>query len=452
MKPYNHSGGILIMMVITVMMVTVMFTSIGGVTNLQYHEGALVAQDETAFQIAEAGLNYARWRLAHEPDNFDPVTQDIQDPLKGSLGTYTLTFTAPLPGSTIVTIVSVGHTANSPTREVTLEATYGKPSLTRYATLVNDDVWFTGTISGAVHANGGIRMDGQSDGPVTSAKETYVCQQRHGCSNVTKPGVWGVGIDSSLWNFPVPSVNYGAITVSLLDMQEAAIAAGTYFGPSGGYGYNLVFNSDNTYTLYQVTTKMPQVISWTPPDNQYKLTQDDIKSQTLLSTSSVPANGVLFFEDNVWVSGDIRTRVTIASGRFIEPFTFTDIIINGNISYGGVKDGTRVLGAVAQGNILIPYSGAPNDLQMDGAYVAQNGRVGRRHYPQGTYRLRNSIVRYGMAASNLVPGTTWLYSNGTVWSGYQSGSVSYDPNLFYGPPPYFPTSGEYQFLSWLQKE
>lgn len=432
-------------------MLTAMFVALSGTTNLQYRQGGLAAQDETAFQIAESGLNFARWRLAHDPTNLTPVSRDLADQLRGTLGTYTLTFTAPVPGSTVVTITSTGHTVNAPTRDVTLEARYGAPSLARYASLTNDDVWYKSTISGAVHSNGGIRMDGISDSSMTSAKATYVCQTYHGCSNETKPGVWGTGNNSALWQFPVTSVDYSGLTVDLLSMKAAAQAAGTYFGPSGAYGYHLVLNSTNTYSLYRVTAKTPARSSYAS-DTGWQTLSHDIATQTLLSSGAVPANGILYVEDTLWINGDVRSRITVAAGRFPDtPSTNADIIINGNISYGGVRDGSRVLGAVAQGHVLIPYSAAPNNLQLDGAYVAQHGRFGRRYYTSGSFNIRASITRYGMIASNMVPATAWS-SGSTVVSGYQTSSSSYDPNLLYGPPPFFPTSGEYQFLSWTQKE
>ncbi|MCE9642918.1 MAG: hypothetical protein K8Q97_01190 [Candidatus Andersenbacteria bacterium] len=448
----KQSGSILIMMVVLVMMIGVMFVSLGGVTNQQYQQGGLTAQDETAFQVAESGLNYARWRLAHNGNDFSSVQNQVYDQLKGVLGTYTLTFVPPQNGSTIVQITSVGHTATAPVRDVTLQATYGKPSFAKYAMLLNDDVWFGETISGAVHSNGGIRMDGQSDSTMTSAKATYTCKSTQGCSgNPTKPGVWGSGGNSALWQYPVSSVDYAGLTADLVSMKAAAQSANTYFGSSGGYGYHIVFNSNNTYSLYKVTSKQSNISSYFPDDG-WVSSSYDIKKESLVTSATVPSGGILFFEDSVWVEGTVASRVTIASGKFPEnPSTYTDIIINGSVTYGGVKDGTREFGAVSQGNVLIPNSGAANNLEMDGAFVAQHGRFGRRYYNTGSYILRNSITTYGMVASNLVPVTTWVNGSNAVIGGYQSGTSSYDSNLLYGPPPYFPTTGEYQFLSWQQK-
>jgi hypothetical protein len=176
----------------------------------------------------------------------------------------------------------------------------------------------------------------------------------------------------------------------------------------------------------------------------------------LIETRDVPSGGVIFVDDRAWVNGDIRDRVTVAAGVYpATPSTYADIIVNGNISYGGVKDGTRIFAAVAQRHILIPWSGAPDNMQMDGAYVAQNGSFHRRYYPNccgaQAHRLKNSLTRFGMVASNGVPATAWV-EGGNVISGFQTGQAAYDTNLLYGPPPYFPANSQYELISWEEDQ
>lgn len=445
-------GGILIMTLVFVMMFTAIFIGLADLVSRQYKHGALQARDETAFQIAEAGLNYARWRLAHSPDNFESETREIEDQFAGVLGSYNVTFEEPQSGSTVVVITSVGATGARPEKEVTLMARYGIPSLARYSSIVNEDVWYGGEVSGALHANGGIRMDGYSDGIVTSARETYICKPYHGCWYQEKPGVWGSGERQELWEFPVPAVDYNALTADLLSMKSAAQENGTYHGHSGSNGYHVVFGDDNRYSLYRVTRMGDYMLSWSLQDG-WRIMSHDISRQSHIGTYDVPSGGILYFEDRVWVDGDIRDRVTVAAGRFPDsPSTNVDVIINGDISYGGVKDGSRSFAAIAQRNIVLPYSGAPDYLELDGAYIAQKGIFGRRYYFYGSHRLKETITRFGMMASNGIPVTTWVDGSGSVVSGYKRGTSSYDPNLLYLPPPYFPTSGQYEFISWEQVE
>lgn len=442
------------MTLVFVSMFLVIFVSLTGLVNRSYHEGVLQAQDETAFQVAESGLNYARWRLAHDPDNFDNETRTVTDQQAGSLGTYELTFEPPPTGSTVVEITSVGQTVQQPTRNVTLTARYGRPSLARFTAVTNSDVWYGSQVKGPVHANGGIRMDGTSDSTVSSAKETYACQPYHGCSSPyqTKPGVWGTGVLQELWEFPAPAIDYQSLTVDLLAMRTAAQAADMYYGPSGSFGYQIIFDDDNTYAISRVTGVGPSVYSYFS-DTGYEWRRDDVTATELVEIQAVPTNGIIYVEDDVWIHGDIRDRVTVAAGAFPDtPSTNVDITLDGDISYGGVRDGTRSFGVVAQRHIRIPYTTAPDQMELEGAFVAQKGSFHRRYYPSGAHRLKTQLSRYGMIASNGVPATAWLNGSGTVISGFQQSSSEYDPYLRYAPPPYFPTSGQYEFISWEEQQ
>lgn len=456
----NSSGGVLVMTLVFVMMFLVIFISLAGMVSRSYHETVLQAHDELAFQIAEAGLNYARWRLAHDPDNFGAEVHTITDQFAGDLGDYSLTFEAPVVGSSVVMITSVGTTVGQPERQFTVKARYGQPSLARFASITNGDVWYGGPISGAVHANGGIRMDGSSDSLMTSAQLTYACQPMHGCSSPfeTKPGIWGSGTLQALWDFQVNSVNYAAITLDLAEMETEAVATNTYYGPSGGgsFGYQIEFIDDNTFSVSEVTSLGPNVWSWTS-DTGWLYASHDVGNLQFIENKSVPSNGVIYVEDMVWVKGDIRDRVTVAAGdNDSNPPIEVDIILNGNISYGGVHDGTRSFGAIAERHIQIPWSGAPDSMSLDGAFIAQNGSFMRRHYPDccgsEAHRLKTLMTRFGMIASNGVPVTAWVDENGVVVSGFQQGQSSYDPELLYGPPPYFPSSGTYEFISWQEQQ
>ncbi len=51
---------------------------------------------------------------------------------------------------------------------------------------------------------------------------------------------------------------------------------------------------------------------------------------------------------------------------------------------------------------------------MDGAYIAQKGRFGRRYYLSGSHVIKSRLERYGMIASNLVPVTAWMDGGGVV--------------------------------------
>jgi hypothetical protein len=119
------------------------------------------------------------------------------------------------------------------------------------------------------------------------------------------------------------------------------------------------------------------------------------------------------------------------------------IILNGNITYSA-KDGTDVLGLIAEQNILIPKN-SPTNLEVDAALLAQNGATKRYYYPGDT---KNSLFIYGSIITNKTWTWSWVSGGGAVISGYENTNATYDTNLTYGPPPGFPVGSEYNLLSW----
>ena len=123
-------------------------------------------RQEAAFQIAEAGVNYYQWHLAHYPEDFQdgtgaagPYVHDYVDAdTEDTIGHYSLDITAPPAGSTIVTIRSTGYTTADPNIKKTVTVKYGIPSLAKYAFLTNSDVYIgsSSMMSGELHSNGGI--------------------------------------------------------------------------------------------------------------------------------------------------------------------------------------------------------------------------------------------------------------------------------------------------------
>src|SRR5690606_7849796 len=137
-----------------------------------------------------------------------------------------------------------------------IEAQYGIPSLTRFSFLSNASSWYGEniTVHGDIHSNNGIRMDGTNTARVTSAKETYSCGSETGCSPTTsRPGVWGSGGDQSLWEFPVPAIDFNAIAFDFAQMRSSAQSNGLYL-PNQNQGYHLIFNSNGTVTVRRVTS------------------------------------------------------------------------------------------------------------------------------------------------------------------------------------------------------
>ena len=257
----------------------------------------------------------------------------------------------------------------------------------------------------------------------------------------------------------MPAIDFTGLTADLAQIKTDAQTSGLYFASSGVAGYEVVLNTNDTFSLYKVNSLTSPPSGCTNDANESGWGTWSINSTSTVGTYSFPANGLVFFEDHVWVSGKINTaRLTIASGRFPEDVTTnTSITVNNDLSYTNY-DGQDVLALIAQKNINVGLS-SKNDQRIDGALVAKNGRVGRYYYRQpdagktnycGSTALRNSITLYGMLVSNKRYGFSWVCS-GVYCSGYAIRNITYDANLLYGPPPSFPlTSDQYQIISWQE--
>lgn len=426
--------------------------------------------EELAFQIAEAGIEYYRWHLAHAPTDYQngvgqpgPYTLPFNDKNGVQIGQIILNITAPPVGSTVVTLLSKGTLTADPLAIRKIRAQLAIPSFAKYATVANADMRFgSGTeVFGQIHSNGGIRFDGVANNIVTSAQTSYDDPDHSGgnefgvhthvspvdplppASVPTRADVFRAGRQ-----FPVPAVDFQGITANLAQMKADAQAAGLYFGASGAQGYYAVLNVNDTMTLYRVNS----VIA--PPSNCTNVLSQSgwgtwsisTTTQTLLGTYNFPANGLIFFEDHAWVSGKINTaRLTIASARFPEsPSTNTSITFLNDLLYTNY-DGQDVLALIAQNNINAGLR-SQDVLRVDAALIAKNGRVGRYYYGSncGVYYRRNTITLYGMIGTSQRYG--FAYTDGT---GYTNRIITYDANLLYSPPPSFPlTSDQYEIISW----
>ncbi len=468
MKKKRHQteqGFALVFNVVTLLVFSLIIVSLLGYAVSLLRVTGQAVNREQAFQIAEAGVNYYQWRLAHyNTDYYDgnasttpgPYVHDyIDKDTNRKVGEYSLTIIPPQVGSTVVTIRSTGYTTASPRTKRTVTVRYGIPSLAKYAFLTNSDVWVGNTenISGEMHSNGGIRFDGSGNAPIASARSTYTCQSYHGCSpSLTKPGIWGgaATTTSAFWTFPQPTVDFSAITANLANLKSSAQTGGLYLAPSSQQGYSLVFQNNGTFRVYKVTSLRSHSTGYDVNGLAHSedLDYNGRSEQTSVCNPypcQIPSNGVVYVEDRTWVEGTVRGRALVAAAKL--PYnsnTAPSIIIPNNILYS-VKDGSDVLGLISQKDILISYF-APNTLEVDAALIAQNGSA-QMYYFAGV--TKTSLTLYGTVGSNGVWTWSWVNGYGSCVGGYCNTSTQYDANLLFGPPPSFPLSSEgYRQLSW----
>ena len=458
-----QNGGILILILVFSAIFLLTITALISLIMVQRKTTLVKVAKAQALNIAESGVNYYRWHLAHAPEDYESDTglHDFYDPETGAVGQYNLEVTAPEIGSTIVTIKSTGWTLNYPNVKKIVEVRYGVKSLTDFAFLTNSNIWFGGEeeIAGKVHSNGGIRMDGECDSRMTSAKETYICGPEHACDYIEKPGIWGTGEKPELWDFPETIINFNEITLDLDNMKQQAIDSGIFLDNTDTYGYHIVFNTNSTFNVYEITGLKSPV--WGYNGTEWINESNSINTQDALTgyqNVAIPTNGTIFVQDKLWVSGEVSEKVTVVAARLPEGvYPDASIIISDDITYPTPKDGSAVLALIAQKDILVPlYS--PDKLEIDAVLLAQKGHCFRYYYPNwtsypyNTYALRDQIETYGSIITNTIWTWSWVSSEtGPVISGYEQTETTYDNHLVYGPPPYFPTTGEYTFISWEEK-
>lgn len=415
---------------------------------------------EMAVNIAEAGVNYYRWHLAHAPEDFQdgtggsgPYVHDYLDPEGLTTGQYSLEITPPVNGSSIVTIVSTGWSTRFPNVKRTIRAQYGKPSLARFSFLVNASSWYGPglTVNGEIHSNNGIRMDAVNTSVVTSHQTTYPCGSETGCNpSQSKPGVWGAGPNSSLWQFPVPPVNFASIAFDFDTMQEAADDNGHYLGASGAQGYHVIFNANGTYQINRVNTTN-YYYGYASNDGCQRR-YERIGSETVIGTYNVADNPILFAEDHLWVEGTVRGKITVAAVRFPIETNAMNIWIPNNLVYAAY-DNTNNLGLVAQNDIYFARN-IPEDFRVDGALLAQSGKIIRHGYinygncSAGSWSVKDSLTINGSLIS--FNKSYWNFGSGPS-SGFVTRTINYDASLLLQPPPYFPTSGDYEFITWREE-
>ncbi|MDR3557899.1 MAG: hypothetical protein P4L61_00010 [Candidatus Pacebacteria bacterium] len=297
--------------------------------------------------------------------------------------------------------------------------------------------------------------------------------------------------------YPVPAIDFVGLQVNLQTLYNSTLTSGVCSNTStascwlssGSQGYHIVFlvnNGSTTYDMYKVTSQQSTPNSCGPDQYNNPTAYSEMNSggtqnagtnwgtwsiNGLTGSSNpssgetqvngpnadhswpIPPNGIIFVADNLWVDGTIdNARMTVASANIgtSNPNSFTNITVNTNLKYTNLN-GNDVLGLIAQGNVNVGMV-SDNSFEIDGALMAENGRVGRFYYDGScsvsstNYSSRSSLTLLGMIATAIRYG--FAYTDGT---GYTNRNITYDANLLYSPPPSFPlASTQYQMASWKQ--
>ncbi len=475
-RPHAARGSMLALVLVFSFVFVILLT---GATTFIVQQRSLQlnrVENARALQIAEAGLEYYKWFLAHYPNDVQngtgapgPYVMDYKDPEGGIIGKYSLDISGVSQCGQIeyVDITSTGWTLAEPGVTRTVYGRYSRPTVADYSYIINSNVWAgpDRKIYGPYHSNGGIRMDGTNYAEVTSAQTSWLCTPSFACNpSQNVDGVFGSGPNSSLWKFPSSNIDFEGITLDLVQIKSLAQSSGLYFpqisGASPRRGYHLVFQADGTVDVYRVT-KSRRIWSYDGEDG-WARRYEIITRENFLGSYTVPATcSVIFVEDKVWVEGVVEGKITVASADVINPVYTTDVILNGSLTYAH-SDGTDGLVLLAQNNIRIPLL-SPDNMKLNGIFIAQQGDFGRNYYTKtgqrdvprvyDSYVFRNSLDIVGTIVSNGRVGTKWYCGDTEKYcSGYANRTNTYDAALADAPPPFTPTvSPDYRFVMWSEE-
>ncbi len=469
----KFSGGYL--MILVLVFGAIFFTIISSFTVFIVTQSRLIAQRvelETAGQIAEAGLNYYKWYLAHYPNDVTngtglpgPYVGVYSDPEGGPIGEYSLSIASTTYCGDVASIrvTSVGYTYEMPDVRRTMTARYTKPTVADYAFILNSNVWAGAdrVVNGPYHSNGGIRFDGTNNGSVTSGQTTWTCNSSYGCSpSGNRNGVFTTtgNPNTALFDYPATNIDFNGITVDLSQMKtKAQNNGGLYIPPAGGTnaGYRITFNSNNTITVRRVTSTVLHRGNATGVSTDWTDERNIPNGTTLVGTYPISTTcPLIYVEDKVWLEGTVASKVAIAAAS--DTATDPSMILQGNITYTSATSSGLL--AIAEQDVLIGVN-VPEDMYINGIFIAKNGKYGRNLYcgtgvsgcsgnnlpaGYGSFAALNSENFNGTIVSNGRVGTQW--TNG---SGFDTRYNTYDRNLVDNPPPLIPsTSDDYEFSDW----
>jgi len=422
--------------------------------------------------LAEAGVNYYRWCLNHNVENSCSSQKEIYDLNGYPLGGFNLEIknSTTCATTTEIEVLSVGFTDKFPNVKRKIKVSFSKKSVAEFAYLINDNVWAgeDRVIRGLYHSNGGIRMDGQNLSIVSSAQNEWVCTASFGCSQCPTdsgceykggecvcPGVFTTTQNSNpdLFEYPTTPFDFDKITVDLAKIKQITqnYPLEKYFPPVQqidplGKGYHIKFLGDGRFEVWIITSLFP-TLAYSLEEGwhyDYFIISQEYKYGTFLVDTTCP---LIFVEDDLWIEGTVKGKVTVVSADLENPNNDTNIILPNNIDYTKL-DGSDGLVLIAENNMLISPD-SPDEMILRGILVAQKGHFGRNLY---WGNIRDNLIINGSIVSNGRVGTKWSAGSWIV-SGYQNRENYIDTNLIYHPPPFTPyISSQFQIVNWEEME
>jgi hypothetical protein len=382
-----------------------------------------IALTLVTYQTVASGKEESRVKALHVADSgIDAYMYELRknNTFMGSLngaeadGSWVVTASPPTTAAPL-TLRSVG-TVPGRNQSRSVVATVRFPTFADYMFLTNTyiNIGNGATIMGKVRANGNIQNGGNITGSATTAG-TYT--GNYGGSNGT------LGVSPAIQH--APSVDFGTVVADLAAMKTAATSSSTYFGAiaSGATGYRMTFSGSGiTFTVEKVNA-----------------TTSGLTVVSTVGTYNIPANGIVYFDDEVWVRGSYAAMCTVACSK--------DIYISENITASDPNQ-AYTLGLIADSDIILPigYTTFPTNMTIQACMVARQGTIyaDTNTYPNTT---RTKVEIDGSMAYNTF---SWFQSGS---AGFSTRVYNYDERANLNPPPSFPVvhDGTLKVSTWVDQ-
>lgn len=447
---------------------------------IQYRSNQRIAAKEQAFHIAESGLEYYNWYLAHALEGLTAAEQiqfwaddetigyptpyegDFKDQYGTIIGHFQLEITPPLTGSTDVIVKSTGWTNQFPALERILQVQRRKGGWGGYALLVNHRANLAEgtTINGRIHSNEDLRVDGVINNLATASGSTHPDPDT---GEEVAPGVWTTQNPDDIflggWEDNVPVMDFNILTGKFSGMKELTEGTPFYLGPPvkicdphpwfcrfeiwDPSGYIIELNDDSTIDIYKTTGL--EIFGRSLPG---------YTGTSFRGTYDWPENRLIFSEATVWVKGEVGdNQITIGAANLSGadlpgPNNSADIVIQDDILYNHAN---AKVGLMAQDNVMINNNITGHDLEINAALIAKEGMVGREDFGNnlGDLVINGSIATnyLGELGKNQYCFFAWCWI-----AGFESIEINYDEDLLYNSPPYFPGRENYSTNMWEELE
>lgn len=437
-----------------VMVAAIMFILVTAVLTLvAYREtqtGAYTARTK-AMHLADAGTNEYLYQLSQDYGYWKTAT--TLGPTQMQDGSWRVTATAPT-GADPLRLSSVGTLKDGTHR--TISATVVFPTFADYVFVIDKSDLTIGSaavIDGKVWCNMSIVNDGVITGLATAV---------NACSPVPStthyPGDYR---DKNHYTGKAPvALDFSQLTTDLNKQKQAANDAGTYYAASGtGFlGYEVIFSGPKA-DVYKISA-----INYKVPYTGQSTAVLGARTKTLVGSVVIPASGVMYFDDMVWVSGDYSANVTLASSK--------DIYMAGNFVPTSPTSNITA-GIVTSGYIYFPYwcDSVPATHKVQCALLSQGAKIGTQwtgtaagnadtlKYDSGLKKWVSTTISPAVkvldfdGSFGMVTQQGFVMGEGQSTSqGYASRSYSGDDRLTKNPPPLYPQipGGDLRVNTWLE--